>query len=72
MDEDVDSNDKNGEASISIREGHVKIKLSKEMKRHTRGPWLKAIIVKLVGRIVGLSYMQSKLNQLWRPEVGLS
>ena len=48
--------------------GQVKIKLSKETKRRTRGPWSKAIIIKLVGRTVRLSYMQSKLNQLWRPE----
>nr|POE44915.1 hypothetical protein CFP56_76700 [Quercus suber] len=30
MDEDVDSDDENGEASNSVREGLVKIKLSKE------------------------------------------
>nr|POF23089.1 hypothetical protein CFP56_54303 [Quercus suber] len=68
MDEDVDSDDENGEASTSIHEGQLKIKLSKETKWRTRGPWSKAIIVKLVGRTVGLSYMRSKLNQLWRPE----
>ena len=38
MDEDVDSDDENGDASISARKGQVKIKLSKETKRCTRGP----------------------------------
>ncbi|XP_023873886.2 uncharacterized protein LOC111986484 [Quercus suber] len=68
MEEDTDSDDEIGEAAISTREGQVRIKLSMETKQCTRGPWSKAIIVKLVGRSVGLSYMQSKLNQLWRPD----
>ena len=45
MDEDVDLNDDNGETISSNREGVVKVKLSKETKRHIRGPWAKAIIV---------------------------
>ncbi|KAK9983145.1 hypothetical protein SO802_032670 [Lithocarpus litseifolius] len=68
MDEDSESDDDYGEITSSSREGAVKVKLSKETKRRIRGPWAKAIIVKLVGRTVGLNYMQSKLNQIWRPE----
>ena len=68
MEEDLDSDDESGKASNSICKGQVKIKQSKETKKRIRGPWSKAIIVKLVGKIVGLSYMQSKLAQLWRPE----
>ena len=68
MKEDLDSNDESGKASNSVCEGQVKIKLSKETKKCIWGPWSKAIIVKLVGKTVGLSYMQSKLAQLWRPE----
>nr|POF06076.1 uncharacterized protein CFP56_38217 [Quercus suber] len=68
MEEDLESDDEDGQASYPIREGQVKIKLSKDTKRRIRGPWSKAIIVKLVGRTMGLSYMQSKLSQLWRPE----
>nr|POF02338.1 hypothetical protein CFP56_31232 [Quercus suber] len=36
MDEDVDTDDENGEASISVHEGQLKIKLSKETNRRTR------------------------------------
>ena len=68
MEEDLDSDDENREESNSVREGQVKMKLSKETKKRICGPWSKAIIVKLVGKIVGLNYMQSKLAQLWRPE----
>lgn len=63
MDEDVDSNDDIGYTISSNREGVVKVKLSKETKRRIRGPWAKAIIVKLVGKTVGLNYMKSKLNK---------
>lgn len=68
MDEDSDSDDDYAEITSSSREGVVKVKLSKETKRRIRGPWAKAITVKLVGRTVGLNFMQSKLNQIWRPE----
>ena len=68
MEEDLDSDDESGKASNSICKGQVKIKQSKETKKRIRGPWSKAIIVKLVGKIVGLSSMQSKLAQLWRLE----
>ncbi|KAK9996394.1 hypothetical protein SO802_021080 [Lithocarpus litseifolius] len=68
MEEDLDSDDENGQASNSVCEGQVKIKLSKDTKRRIQGPWSKAIIVKLVGKTLGLNYMQSKLSQLWRPE----
>ena len=68
MEEDSDSDDENREESNSVREGQVKMKLSKETKKRIHGPWSKAIIVKLVGKTVGLNYMQSKLAQLWKPE----
>ena len=43
------------------------MKLTKETKRRIRGPWSKAIIIKLVGRTVGFSSLQSKLIQIWKP-----
>ena len=66
MEEDPDSNDDNVEVGDLSRVRVVAMKLSKETKRRIRGPWLKAII-KLVGRTVGLNYLQSKLSQLWLP-----
>ena len=66
---DADSDSENDEEDIKdLRRGLVAIKLSKDTKKRIRERWCKAIIVKLVGRSVSFSYMQSKLNQLWRPE----
>ena len=67
MEEDPDSDDDNVEVGDLSRVRVVAMKLSKETKRRIRGPWLKAIIIKLVGRTVGLNYLQSKLSQLWQP-----
>ena len=55
------------EAEGESREGRVPIKLTKETKIRIRGPWTKAIFVKLVGRMMGFNYIQSKLTQLWKP-----
>nr|POE75443.1 hypothetical protein CFP56_50698 [Quercus suber] len=67
MDEDVESDCENEEVANRNRVGRVNVKLSKETKRRIRGPWSRAIIVKLVGRSVGFTYLKSKLSQLWRP-----
>ena len=68
MEEDSDSDNESRKGSNSVREGQVRMNLSKETKKRFRGPWSKATIVKLVGRTVGLNYMQSKLAQLWKPK----
>ena len=68
MDTDSDSNIDEEETINELRQGMVAIKLSKDTKRCIRKPWSKAVIVKLVGRLVNFSYMQSKLNQLWKLE----
>nr|POE44771.1 uncharacterized protein CFP56_77615 [Quercus suber] len=60
---DIDDEDVN-----ELRDGMVAIKLSKDTKKRLRERWCKAVIVKLVGRSVSFSYMQSKLNQVWKPE----
>ena len=67
MDEDVESDCENEEEAVQNRVGWVNVRLSKETKRRIRGPWSKAIIVKLVGRSVGFAYLKSKLSQIWRP-----
>ena len=67
MEEDPDSDDDDVDIGDSSRVGMVAMKLSKETKRRIRGPWSKAIIIKLVGRSIGLNYLQSKLSTLWQP-----
>ena len=47
------------------------MKLSKETKACIRAPWSKALIVKVLGRTVGYSYLSSKLNALWKPAARL-
>nr|POE51982.1 hypothetical protein CFP56_76578 [Quercus suber] len=67
MEEDPDSDDDEVDVGDLTRVGVVAMKLTKETKRRVRGPWSKAIIIKLVGRTIGLSYLRSKLIQLWKP-----
>ncbi|KAI7998176.1 Uncharacterized protein LOK49_LG10G01282 [Camellia lanceoleosa] len=43
------------------------ITLSSEDKAHIRTPWLKAIIVKLMGRNIGFNYFMTKIKALWKP-----
>ena len=67
MEEDEFSDGEGSESNGRIPEGWVTVKLTKETKRRIRGPLSKAIIVKLVGRTISLTYMRTKLNQMWRP-----
>ena len=60
---DVDSNPK----LEDITEGMAEVKLSKETKSCIKAPWLKALIVKVFGRLVGCNYLTFKLNALWKP-----
>ena len=61
MEEDPDSDDDDVDIGDSSRVGVVAMKLSKETKRRIRGPWSKAIIIKLVGRSIGLNYLRVNL-----------
>nr|POF19431.1 hypothetical protein CFP56_14811 [Quercus suber] len=67
LEEDMEAEEEFVDNSDLVGLGRVAIKLSSETKKHIRGAWSKAIIIKLVGRIVGFSFLQSKLLQLWRP-----
>nr|POF11663.1 hypothetical protein CFP56_62239 [Quercus suber] len=67
MDEDEESDDDSETGIGKLREGWVSVQLTKETKQRLRGTWSKAIIVKLVGRTVSLSYIRTKLTHLWRP-----
>nr|POF16659.1 uncharacterized protein CFP56_73585 [Quercus suber] len=64
MVEDSDSDDENSEDSNSVREGQVKMKLSKETNKRIRGPWSKAIIVKLVGKTVVRFFSKEDLERV--------
>lgn len=66
MNEDEESDDEDGEGSGQLREGWITVQLSKETKQRIRGPWSKAIIVKLVGRPVGFFFLRTKLTHLWK------
>ena len=66
---DVESDSENEDENINeLHAGLVAIKLSKDTKKRLREHWCKAVIVKLVGRSVSFAYMQSKLNQIWKPK----
>lgn len=63
MDEDAASDD---DDVGSLRAGFAVVKLSKVTKQRIQALWSKAFIVKVVGRIVSLSYIQMKLLALWK------
>ncbi|KAL0001778.1 hypothetical protein SO802_015559 [Lithocarpus litseifolius] len=54
-----------------LREGLVAVKLTRETKLRIRKPWSNALIIKLYGRAIGLSFLQSKLISLWKPSGSL-
>lgn len=47
------------------REGGPTILFSKEEKRGIRSPWRQALIIKLLGRNIGYTYLCNRLKQIW-------
>jgi len=62
--EDEDGFDEDVE---NLHEGLVAVKFSKDFKQRIRNPWTKALIVKVYGRAIGLSFLQNKLLSMWKP-----
>ena len=66
-----DKTEQNEEESDSefedLFEGMVDVKLSKETKACIRGPWAKALIVKVYSKTVEYNYLTFKINTLWKP-----
>ena len=50
-----------------LREGLATVKLTRETKLRIRKSWSNALIIKLYGRAIGLSFLQSKLVSTWKP-----
>lgn len=44
-----------------LREGLVAVKFSKDFKQRIRTPWTKALIVKVYGSALGLSFLHNRL-----------
>ena len=42
------------------------MKLTKDFKQKIRGPWVKALIVKVFGRDVGFHFLRDKLLAMWK------
>nr|POE58016.1 uncharacterized protein CFP56_76991 [Quercus suber] len=63
MEEEAESDDE----LLDLREGLVAVKLSKETKMRIRSPWALMLIIKPFGKAVGFSFLQNKLNLLWKP-----
>nr|XP_023902463.1 uncharacterized protein LOC112014276 [Quercus suber]POF27029.1 uncharacterized protein CFP56_40394 [Quercus suber] len=63
MDDDAESDDE----VETLRQGMVAVKFSKELKQEIRRPWVRALIVKVYGRVVGLNFLQAKLLSMWKP-----
>ena len=63
MEDDAESD----EEVENLRHGLVAMKFSSEFKQHIRGPWARAVIVKVYGKSMGFNFLQSKLLALWKP-----
>ena len=63
MEDEAESDDE----VLEIREGLAGVKLSRETKLRISGPWANTLIIKLFGKAFGFSFLQSKLNFLWKP-----
>ena len=50
-----------------MTEGFKTMKLSKEVKHCIKATWASLFIVKVYGKTVGFTFMQSRLNAFWRP-----
>lgn len=61
-----DEDESDGEVE-SLRQGIVAMKFDKDFKQRIRRPWVRALIVKMYGRAVGLNFLQAKLLSLWKP-----
>ena len=57
MDDDAESD---GEVEM-LRQGLLSVKFSREFKQKIYKPWVRAFIVKVYGRSVGLNFIQAKL-----------
>ena len=55
-----------GEEVEDLRQGFVGVKLTKDFKQKIRGPWVKALIVKVFGRDVGFHFLRDKLLAMWK------
>ena len=51
----------------NLCEGLVAVKFSNDFKKKIRTPWTRALIVKVYGRVVGLSFLYSTLLSMWKP-----
>ena len=58
---------KSDEEVEDLREGLAVVKLTRDTKLCIRSPWLRALIIKLYGKTMGLNFLQTKLNFLWKP-----
>lgn len=44
------------------------IRVTKEEKERLRRPWKRTLIVKVLGRKVGYTFLLQRLQKLWKPE----
>ncbi|XP_019178353.1 PREDICTED: uncharacterized protein LOC109173568 [Ipomoea nil] len=67
MEEEYDSDDDVMNENLAKSEYPV-ILVTKEEKERLRRPWRKSLIIKLLGRTVGYSFLLQKLQRMWKPE----
>ncbi|XP_019193094.1 PREDICTED: uncharacterized protein LOC109187360 [Ipomoea nil] len=64
--EEIDSDDDMEEDGVTF--DYPVIRVTKEEKERLRCPWRRSLIVKVLGRSVGYSYLLQRLQRMWKTE----
>ncbi|CAN1188003.1 hypothetical protein LINPERHAP1_LOCUS28138, partial [Linum perenne] len=51
----------------SITNGVRSLNISKEFKEKLYKPWMNTVIIRLMDKIIGYSFLCNRLRSLWRP-----
>lgn len=63
----MEDDEESDEEVENLREGLVAVRFSRGLKKQIRTPWTRALIVKVYGRSVTLSFLHNRLLSMWKP-----
>nr|XP_023923989.1 uncharacterized protein LOC112035390 [Quercus suber]POE96202.1 uncharacterized protein CFP56_71380 [Quercus suber] len=65
--ETMEDDEESDEEVENLREGLVAIRFSRGFKKQIQTPWTRALIVKVYGKSVTLSFLHNRLLSMWKP-----
>lgn len=66
--EGIYSDDDSKSEDESNENGCLNIRLIKEEKQRIIAPWLKSLVLKVLGRRFGFKFLERRIIQLWNPK----